>query len=147
MKKALILGLLAGCVITGCGTEASQEASVPIVIERETETVEKKEERPMFLSDMGPGSLVPYPAVGTTTSGAEYADCIFVDVLDVTQDDFENYVKDCARSGFDVDYIQFEDYYWAMNADGYELTISFCPEDETTKEHYSISVFAPAEEG
>lgn len=47
------------------------------------------------------------------------------DLGDVTKEQFETYMNDCIDAGFIVDYHKTSDVYWAYDADGYYLYISY----------------------
>ncbi|MCD7708539.1 MAG: zinc ribbon domain-containing protein, partial [Clostridiales bacterium] len=55
----------------------------------------------------------------------ETSEDIQIEIYQVSQDDFDSYVKFCRESGFDVDITKDDDIFYSENAEGYALDIFF----------------------
>ena len=51
-------------------------------------------------------------------------------VGNTSRDDYDQYVSDCVKSGFNVDYVKGEKYYVAENSDGYRISLEYNDDDE-----------------
>ena len=70
-------------------------------------------------------ALIPVPKsnVGRIEWEASYGFVIYV--AETTQADYNAYVDDCWDRGFTIDYSRGDDYFWADNEDGYQVTVRF----------------------
>lgn len=71
------------------------------------------------------GKLVPAPKSTSGNFSYEYDDHFLVYVADSSIEDYNDYIKLCSESGFNVDYEKGDDYYWAHNSDGWYLKIKY----------------------
>lgn len=71
------------------------------------------------------GKLVPAPKSTSGNFNYEYDDHFFVYVGNTSIEDYNDYIKLCTKSGFDVDYQKGDDYYWAYNSDGWYLQLKY----------------------
>ena len=69
--------------------------------------------------------LVPAPDKERGYTEWESDGSFFLYVADMTIDEFNAYVKECEQAGFNLNYEQGEDYYYADNADGYHLLLNY----------------------
>lgn len=70
-------------------------------------------------------SLLPIPksTIGVTKWEAEYGFVIYVGNTPIN--DFNEYADECAEKGFTVDYRRGDKYYYADNADGYQVSLNY----------------------
>ncbi len=71
---------------------------------------------------------VPESNVGSISWEATYGFVIYVG--ETTRDQYDNYIELCKDKGFTFDYRKGDDYYYADNEDGYQLTLRY-EEDST----------------
>ena len=64
---------------------------------------------------------------------------LMVNILKYSKDNFKSYIKECAKSGFNVEAVTTETSYDAKNNDGYELSIYYYDDDK----EMDISVSKP----
>lgn len=72
------------------------------------------------------GKIIPVPKSNTGKFSYERSDGFFVEVGNMTIDDYNAYVNECSSRGFDIDYQKGDDYYYAYNKDGYYLSLNYC---------------------
>lgn len=63
----------------------------------------------------------PKSLVGNIWSNKSDEFGVYID--STNQDDFNQYIDECIKKGFDVDFVREDDYFNACNKDGYELTL------------------------
>ena len=83
---------------------------------------------------------IPDSNIGDVTLESE--DGLMIDVGDITEDMYNDYVEACKENGFTVDYTSGTGFYYANNIDGYDLSLYY-DEDE---EIMTINLLAPTEE-
>lgn len=66
-------------------------------------------------------------------------DELMVNILKYSKDNFKSYIKECTKSGFNVEAVTTENSYDAKNKDGYELSLYYYDDDK----EMSISVSKP----
>ena len=71
------------------------------------------------------GKMLPVPISKIGKFSYEYEDNFFVYVGETSLDDFKEYVHKCSDKGFVVDYKKGDDYYYADNQDGYNLSLNY----------------------
>ena len=74
-------------------------------------------------SDIAKLLPIPKSTMGSIDWEAEHGFVIYVG--DSTTADFNEYADACAEKGFTVDYRRGNDYYYAYNADGYDLSLRY----------------------
>lgn len=101
---------------------------------KKEELLELMEEEEEFSEFQWPDSeiarLLPVPesTIGSISWEASYGFVIYVG--ETTKDQYDNYIEQCKDKGFTVDYRKGDDYYYADNEYGYQLTLRY-EEDET----------------
>lgn len=100
--------------------------------------VDKTEEYKWPDSDIG--RMIPLPDSSYGKVSYESEDSFWIDIYDISDEQFENYIDECKNCGFTVDYNKFDGYYSAEDKKGYSLSLTY------NKETLSISMNAPAEE-
>ncbi len=114
MKKCIVLAAaLLMTALAGCGAEA--EISIP------TDTPPAYEEFDWPKSEIA--ALIPRPESGIGHVDWEASYGFYIEVANTTQDDFEAYSSLCYDAGFNVDYRAGDDYFYASNPDGYDLSL------------------------
>lgn len=121
MKKtiALILILLiALCCITGCGETGDNP--IPSA-DPTTEVVSGSLQWPKF----GVCQLLPVPPASNGYINDDSSDEADIDVYEISQDQYNQYVAACQEKGFVIDYDYDDTDYEAWNEDGYYLWIDY----------------------
>lgn len=131
MKKlfAMLLVLIMLLSCTACGGNESENASqgnVGNIRWPNTELV----------------SRLPMPETLNGEVQWESAEEYCVDLTDVTQEQFDDYIDACMDKGFVVDYYRDSSEFWAYDKNGYDLSVDY---DNDTK-IMSISIDAPEKE-
>lgn len=88
------------------------------------------------------GRMIPQPDSSYGKVSYESEDSFWIDIYDISDEQFENYIDECKNCGFTVDYNKFDGYYSAKDEKGYTLSLTYSKEKETL----SISMNAPTEE-
>lgn len=73
----------------------------------------------------GLGSLLPATKSNIGDVSWDNSETFIVQVGNTTLAEYKEYVKACEAEGFTVDYSKDDEYYSALNADGYELTLRY----------------------
>lgn len=69
--------------------------------------------------------LLPVPKSNTGSIEWERSDGFLLYVSNTPIEDYTDYVDQCAGKGFDVDYDKGDKFYYALNAEGYSITLSY----------------------
>ncbi len=104
----------------------------------------------------GIGAMLPKTTSNLGKITSDSSKYFTVKVGNTTIDDFNKYVKACEEKGFNVDYTKNDKSYYAKNANGYKLDISYVgnnnmtvsiqmPKEETTNNNNSTESTKPAE--
>lgn len=75
-------------------------------------------------------SYLPEPQTNYGRIERESEKQIIIDLYQISQEDFDSYVKACRNSGFSYEVTKTDSVFYAENADGYDLDISY---DNSTK--------------
>ena len=85
---------------------------------------------------------IPKSKIGVIEWEASYGFVIYVG--ETSKEDYNEYVNQCSEKGFNVDYRKGDNYYYAKNSDGYDLSLNYEDEnimfiriDEPKKENQS----------
>lgn len=92
-------------------------------------------------SNMTLGSMLPIPESNLGKNLINTEDYLSIDILDVTPEEYQEYVNGCREKGFTVEVSEYDTYYDAQNADGYKLMLYYFESDE----EMSIDLNAPSE--
>lgn len=87
-------------------------------------------------------SLIPQPESKYGKINSESENYFSIDIYDMTNDQFEDYIEECKERGFTEDYTKWDGYYHAENADGFTIGLDY---NEKEKE-MSIMLNTPIEE-
>lgn len=87
-------------------------------------------------------SLIPQPQSKYGKINSERKDYFSIDIYDMTNEQFEDYIDECKERGFTVDYTRLDGYYSAEDAEGFELRVYY---DQKEKE-MNIMLSAPTAE-
>ncbi len=71
------------------------------------------------------GTLLPNPKSNLGYFNYEYEDSFSVSIGNTTKKDFDDYVSACSEKGFNVNYSKSEKNYYADNADGWHVSLSY----------------------
>lgn len=131
-KKAcfIILVIILVIGVIGCGNKNGHNKD---------NGIDKAEEYSMPNSAIG--SMIPQPDSPYGKVIYESEDRFWIDVYDISGEQFENYIDTCKNFGFTVDYNKFDNYYSAKDEDGYSLSLTYNADEETL----SISMNAPTD--
>lgn len=144
MKKRIIACLLSGIMVigtfTGCGekkggstagvkTEEQQEEQQE---ETEKETVNSNSSLTEDLSDYSDiewpdstaASMIPKPKSNIGKITLDSDDTIMVEIANISDEDFNNYIDECKDIGYVNDYMKTDYMYTASNDNGYEILLS-----------------------
>ncbi len=102
--------------------------------------VDKTEEYKWPDSELG--RMIPQPDSPYGKVSFENEDGFWIDVYNISDEQFENYIEECKDCGFTVDYNKFDGFYSAEDVNGYSLSLTYNEDKETL----SISMNAPVEE-
>ena len=91
-------------------------------------------------SDMTLGSMLPTPESNSGKNLINTEDYLSIDILDVSPEEYKEYVSGCREKGFIVEVSEYDTYFDAKNADGYELMLYYFESDE----EMSIDLNAPS---
>ncbi len=86
--------------------------------------------------------LIPQPESKYGKIDSENEDYFSATIYDMTNEQFEDYIEECKKSGFTEDYYKNEGYYRAENAEGFTLGLWY----DEKEEEMSITLSSPAEE-
>lgn len=75
--------------------------------------------------DSTAGKLLPVPKSTIGKFSSESDDGFSVDVGNTSKDDFAAYVSACSDNGFNIDYDKGDTYYYADNADGWHISLTY----------------------
>lgn len=90
------------------------------------------------------GTVVPKPEVPVIKDGGlDKEDCFMFDAFGMTPDDFNAYVESCKDMGYTVDPSEFDGYYSADNAEGYNVHMNY----DNVRYSASVTVNAPDGDG
>lgn len=92
-------------------------------------------------SNMTLGSMLPIPESNIGKNLINTENYLSIDILDVTPEEYQEYVNGCREKGFTVEVSEYDTYYDAQNADGYKLMLYYFESDE----EMSIDLNAPSE--
>ncbi|MBE6985600.1 MAG: hypothetical protein E7434_08360 [Ruminococcaceae bacterium] len=73
----------------------------------------------------GPGSMIPPTKSNIGSIQYDNSENFIVCVGDTTKEDYKEYVVRCEEEGFTADYNKDDEYFRALNASGYELTVRY----------------------
>ena len=90
-------------------------------------------------SNMTLGSMLPTPESTLGKNLINTEDYLSIDILDVSPEEYQEYVNACREKGFTVEVSEYDTYYDAQNADGYKLMLYYFESDE----ELSIDLNAP----
>lgn len=85
-------------------------------------------------------SMLPIPDSKYGKVNIESEDILQIDIYDISNEQFEDYIDECKKNGFIVDYSKFNNYYFANNEEGYSLDLSYNDKDK----ELGISIYAPS---
>lgn len=68
---------------------------------------------------------VPTPKSLNGNIGYDSSNEFLIYIADTTKDDYNDYVQACIDAGYTVNYDKGDDYYYAKNADGYDLSLKY----------------------
>ena len=68
---------------------------------------------------------VPKPPSSTGEFGNNFDWTVTIYLVDVTREQYDNYIDKCIEEGFSVDMSRYENSFFGDNKDGYELQISW----------------------
>ena len=88
------------------------------------------------------GNILPMPESTYGNVNYEYSDSFSVYIGNTPKDKYAAYVNQCLDYGFNVDYSKGDDYFYAKNSDGWDLSVSY--EGYNTME---ITISAPVTDG
>ncbi len=86
--------------------------------------------------------MLPTPESDKGNIEWDDSDSFYVVIGNTTKEDFSEYANACKDNGFNVDYSKGSEYFYAYNAEGYDLSITYYPESNTM----NVSLNAPEEE-
>lgn len=89
----------------------------------------------------GPGSILPATKSNIGKISWDNSETFIVHVGNTTIDEYKEYVKLCEEYGFNIDYSRDDDFYTALNSDGYKLTLRYLGFDKI-----EVSVSSPKNE-
>lgn len=87
------------------------------------------------------GKVLPPPESNIGKFSFEYDDSFFVYIGNTSKEDFAEYINTCSEAGFNVDYSKGDNYYFANNSEGWNLSLNY-----EGNNIMSISINAPEEE-
>lgn len=87
------------------------------------------------------GKMLPTPKSTKGSFSYEHDDNFFVYIGDTSKADYDAYVNACSEKGFNVDYDKGEDYYYADNSDGWQISLRY-----EGNNIMSIDIDAPSED-
>lgn len=87
-------------------------------------------------------NMIPQPDSPYGRISSESERSFLIDIYDVSEKQFEDYVDQCKEYGFSVDYSKMTNYYSANNEAGYSLRISYYDEDK----EMGISLYVPSDQ-
>ncbi|MGN0462205.1 MAG: DUF6591 domain-containing protein [Ruminococcus sp.] len=119
MKKRILALAVTICLLLSLGACGEKEEKV------------KTENNTITWATSGVGSLLPTPKFGNVDITYDSADSFSADITDITKEDFTNYVEECKKNGFTVDYSNISDSYYAKDNKDNSLSIIFFDDDET----------------
>lgn len=93
-------------------------------------------------SNMVLGDLLPLPESNLGKNLINTEDYLYIDIINVSVDDYKEYVNSCRENGFDLKVDEYDFWFDAQNEDGYELSLYYYESDE----ELSIDLTAPDEE-
>ncbi len=73
----------------------------------------------------GIASLLPTPKSNLGKIIIDSSNSFKIEIGNTSKEEFNNYVKDCQNKGFNIDYSNKEDYYYAKNNEGYTININY----------------------
>lgn len=82
-------------------------------------------------SDSALATMIPQPTSEYGKVSIDREDSFWINVYEISPEDFETYIKECKDSGFTVDYRRYESAYYADNEEGYSLSLNYDDEEET----------------
>lgn len=85
-------------------------------------------------------SLLPVPESTIGRISWDSSDDFTVYIAETSKEQYGAYVDECQERGFTVDYTKGDGFFYAYNADGYDLTVSY--QDDNVM---YISIYAPSE--
>lgn len=111
MKKqpALLLAALCLAMLTACGAGADL----------------KKDFGTLQWPDSDIAALLPQPESELGKTNWEREDGFSLYIGNISKEKYNAYVDACRENGFTVDYSKGDDYYYADNADGYDLSLQY----------------------
>ncbi|MBM6840333.1 hypothetical protein H6A03_02105 [[Clostridium] spiroforme] len=71
------------------------------------------------------GNILPMPESTYGNVNYEYSDSFSVYIGYTAKDEYAAYVNQCLDYGFNVDYSKGDDYFYAKNSDGWDLSVSY----------------------
>lgn len=71
------------------------------------------------------GNLLPIPDSTIGYVNYEYSDSFSVYIGNTSKDEYAAYVTKCLDNGFNIDYSKGDDYFYAENSDGWDLSVSY----------------------
>ncbi len=92
--------------------------------------------------DSALATMIPQPTSEYGKVSIDREDSFWIDVYEISSEDFEAYIEECKDSGFTVDYSRYDNAYFADNDEGYSLSLNYDDEEKTMK----ISLRTPDDE-
>lgn len=119
LKKILAALLALGIIsaLTACNNSSSSTVSL------ESSYAESYSE--FKWPDSKIASLIPTPKSNIGKIKDDSSNFLCVYVSNTTKNQFSDYIDECKKKGFTVDYNKGDDYYYAKNEDGYNLDIRY----------------------
>lgn len=145
MRKLFSLVLIGGCIcggmITGCGgkSDSDKKDVKPAETEVVKETEEKKKDIKWPKSKLVDLLPVPEAEIGDVISNS--SEYFSVEINDIDDNGFNDYVDKCLEKGFNVDYTKIDGSFNGSNESGYFLSLIYTEDDG----QMLISLNAPQE--
>lgn len=142
MRKKVVVCLLAATmvtgVITGCGdfkTDSKPATEVTTETKQEALTEDLSEYSELEWPDTAVTKLIPKPKSMIGKITLETDNTIMVDIANISDEDYDDYVEKCKEMGYTEDYVIMDGMYTASNNNGYEIVL-------TLKDDHIMSITA-----
>lgn len=124
--------LLLGAAVSGCSNVSPNSYS--------SSSQSKSDDFKEFTwPTSGLATLLPTPESTFGKVSIESSTSLYVYVGNTSEQQYDAYVEACREKGFTVDYTKGGDYFYASNAEGYDLSLSYNDEES----YMSIDLDAP----
>ncbi len=154
MKKKvfglMLVGCICGLMVTGCGggSEPDKKDTKPTETVEATETEEpekvaKEETKNIRWPKSELSDLLPVPKAEIGNVILNDSSSFSVEINDVSEDDFNEYIDECIEKGFTVDYTRIDDCFNGENENGYFLSLMYMDDDQML---ISLNAPQPTEE-